>query len=78
MAKKDDVLREFMANELLLEMTGLSPDDAAAVTWGSKSMDTTVEALKRLVGSSLDGDPPATVIKNVNTVIAMCAREDKA
>jgi hypothetical protein len=77
MAKRDELLQNFLENPILGEISGLSRKELADVSYSKKTRSILVEAMKRIISSSAEGDPSVTVIKSVNTVLEQHIKDAK-
>lgn len=70
MAKRDEVLKSFLENPMTSELCNLSTEELSQVTFSSYVNDPLIEALKRMIISSIDKEEAKlTTIKAVNTVL---------
>tara|TARA_R110002167_G_scaffold344363_1_gene553704 strand:- start:43826 stop:44047 length:222 start_codon:yes stop_codon:yes gene_type:complete len=69
MADRYEMLKEYLKNELLIEMTELEKKELEEVNYSTSSNDPLIEALKRMIFSYCQGDAKISVLRNVNIEI---------
>ena len=67
---RNDILKNFLENEDLISLCGISESDLEQITFEKSPSDGPIlAALKRLILSYCDDEAQITVIKNVNLAI---------
>ncbi|WP_151704763.1 hypothetical protein [Nitrincola alkalilacustris] len=69
MTKRDDMLNKFLTNPLTLEICNLTAEELSNVSFSTKTNDPVIDALKRMIISSVEEQSPTSTIKAVNTVL---------
>ena len=67
MAKRDEMLTNFLNNQLTSELSDMTQDELANISFANKSDNVLIEALKKMINSAVEAeDPKITTIKKVN------------
>ena len=70
MVNRNEILNNFINNETLYELSGLSPESLNNISFKpDPAGDVLVESLKKLIFSYCKDEAKVTVIKNINIVI---------
>jgi len=66
---KEELLRTFLADDLLVERGHLKPDEGATIKWTDKRNSKLIEVLKMAVEGELSDDGPRITERKINQLL---------